>query len=507
MLAIYLRELFVRRRVVALMICIILITSGNFIYAVHSLSSYESITTIYVAEKTIISPLMEGTAVSGSVSDQAESAKELIFSPKIMNQLLDQSGLADKDVTPIGRERIMDRMKERMDIDNLGSTMIRISYNDKVPARAQSVAARAAELFVQEGTQARSEQSEEAFHFIEDQTKDYLEKLTRAEQEIKEFRTANFNARVGTESEVNARIDQLNKDIEATRTALAEAIVKRDSLQSQLNGESENLVVATQESTDRKKIAELESQIETLRMSYQDAHPEVVRIKYQINDLKEDLQRMQEARKHPKTPGSPPDSVTIIDSPVFLQMKTDMIRENTEIASLGKRLQEYQNQLATTMFRGRALSAGDARLAEITRNYDINRELYNDLLRRRENARLSMNLGRTEQGPALKIQDPASLPLQPTGLRLLHILIGSALLTFLLPGLYVAAQLKFDSRIRDPKALSDFSGVPVLSVLPSVITATRVRQVQAEIGGLVAAVGISGIVFVALIIARIYRTY
>jgi hypothetical protein len=114
-----------------------------------------------------------------------------------------------------------------------------------------------------------------------------------------------------------------------------------------------------------------------------------------------------------------------------------------------------------------------------------------------------MNLGRTEKGPALKIQEPANLPLQATGLRLLHLLIAAPLLALLVPGLYVYSRIQLDSRIRSPRELSALSGMPVLSVLPAPMTSKRALAIQREVGALTAAAGISGFIFLAFVIARI----
>ena len=42
--------------------------------------------------------------------------------------------------------------------------------------------------------------------------------------------------------------------------------------------------------------------------------------------------------------------------------------------------------------RSRRIAASESALAELTRDYEVNRDIYQDLLKRRENARVSMNL-------------------------------------------------------------------------------------------------------------------
>ena len=70
---------------------------------------------------------------------------------------------------------------------------------------------------------------------------------------------------------------------------------------------------------------------------------------------------------------------------------------------------------AEELARSRRIAASESALAELTRDYEVNRDIYQDLLKRRENARVSMNLDRASRGLTFRIQDPATMPLRPTG--------------------------------------------------------------------------------------------
>jgi polysaccharide chain length determinant protein (PEP-CTERM system associated) len=488
-------ELFVERRTVVIMFVAVLLASAVAGLWVHKIGSYASATTIFVEEQKIISPLTQGMAATADVKDQGRIAKELIFGQRIMTQLVEVSGLGKEATTAIERDNVMLGIQRRMKIVNISSNLIRIEYKDADPKRAQLVAQRAAELFVSEGTDKRIEESREAFQFIEAQTGEYLEKLTEAEGRLKEFRSQNIDARVGTEAEVGARITKLQQDIDATRTALADAEVRRDSLEKQLSGEAEIAVVATREGQYRERIGQLQNQIDELRLNYLDTHPEIVRLKYQIEDL---TAAMKEAHDNRAKPGSGGADNATITSPLYMQLRTDHLRVKTEIDSLKGRLSEYRRQLATELDRGRRVNVGEATLAEITRDYEVNRDIYHDLLRRRENARVSMNLGRTEQGPAFRVQEPANLPVQRTGLRLGHVLFAGILLSLAIPVLFVIAKLKLDPRIRQAAQITSQLKLPLLASVPRHLGTADILALRREMGGL-AALAIIGIgIFVLL---------
>ncbi len=488
-------ELFVERRTVVIMFVAVLLVSAVAGLWVHKIGSYASATTIFVEEQKIISPLTQGMAATADVKDQGRIAKELIYGQRIMSQLVEVSGLGKEATSAIERDNVMLGIQRRMKIVNISSNLIRIEYKDTDPKRAQVVAQRAAELFVSEGTDKRIEESREAFQFIEAQTGEYLEKLTEAEGRLKEFRSQNIDARVGTEAEVGARITKLQQDIDTSRTALADAEVRRDSLEKQLSGEAEIAVVATREGQYRERIGQLQNQIDELRLNYLDTHPEIVRLKYQIDDL---TAAMKEAHDNRSKPGAGGAGNATITSPMYLQLRTDLLRVKTEIDSLKGRLSEYKRQLATELDRGRRVNVGEATLAEITRDYEVNRDIYHDLLRRRENARVSMNLGRTEQGPAFRIQEPANLPVQRTGLRLGHVLLAGILLSLAIPALFVIAKLKLDPRIRHAAQITNQLKIPLLAAVPRHLGAADMLALRREMGSL-AALAIIGIGFFILL--------
>jgi polysaccharide chain length determinant protein (PEP-CTERM system associated) len=488
-------ELFVERRTVVIIFVAVLLVSAVAALWVHKIGSYVSATTIFVEEQKIISPLTQGMAATADVKDQGRIAKELIFGQRIMSQLVEVSGLGKGATTAIERDNVMLGIQGRMKIVNISSNLIRIEFKDADPKRAQMVAQRAAELFVSEGTDKRIEESREAFQFIEAQSAEYLEKLTEAEDRLKEFRSQNLDARVGTEAEVGARVMKLQQDIDTTRTALADAEVRRDSLEKQLSGEAEIAVVATREGQYRERIGQLQNQIDELRLNYLDTHPEIVRLKYQIEDLTAALKEAQDNRGKPGSGGAQSATIT---SPMYMQLRTDLSRIKIEIDSLQGRLSEYKRQLGTELDRGRRVNVGEAALAVITRDYEVNREIYHDLLRRRENARVSMNLGKTEQGPAFRIQEPANLPVQRTGLRLIHVILAGIVLSLAIPVFFVIAKLKLDPRVRHAALIVSQLKLPLLATVPRHMSTTDILALRREIGGL-AAVAIIGLgIFVLL---------
>ena len=444
--------------------------------------SFTSSATVYVEEKNIIQPLMQGAAVATDVKDRAKIAKEVIFGRKIMTQVLEQAGWLQGNMTDIQKEKLLDAVKARTSVLNAGQNLIKIEYRDPSPERAYKTAEKFTELFISSSLGTQSDESQSAYEFIDSQVKEYHTKLQDAEQGLKDFRTKNVDARPGTEAEVSARINTLEATIEKSTLELKEAQIKQASLEKQLSGEVIVTASLTREGQHLSRIAELQAQLETLKLTYLDTYPDVVRIKHQIEDLKETVAQLQGGREQARNSAKEGGQVYIDEgvrmNPLYQQMKSELFNTKTNIETLTSRLSETKLILKTELERARRIHGGEADMAELTRDYEVNRDIYQDLLRRRENARVSKNLNRDKQGLTIRIQDPAILPLQPSGIRFIHFVLGGLLLGLISPpGLIYSLQL-VDPRIRVSSLISDKLSLPVLAEVPHLATPGEIATIS-----------------------------
>src|SRR5690606_13821217 len=103
------------------------------------------------------------------------------------------------------------------------------------------------------------------------------------------------------------------------------------------------------------------------------------------------------------------------------------------IETLASRYENTKRSLEEQMELGKRVQGYEARLAELNRDYEVNREIYADLTRRRESARVSMNLDREQKGLTMRIDEPPYVPHKPSGLQFVHFAIGGPILALLLP--------------------------------------------------------------------------
>jgi len=427
--------------------------------------SYVASTSIIVDEKNIIEPLMKGAAVPTEMADRNRNAREVILGGRVMNQVLERGGwLANRPA--LEREALIEQIKARTTITPVGRDVIKIDYRDSDQDRTLLVTKAFAELFIQEMVAEKESETRSAFDFIDKQAQEYQRKLMSTEEELRQLRSSSLDARPGSDIELSARLIALNTRIENTTLELREAEMKRASLERQVNGEAEVTVLATREGQFRARIAELQAKLDTLRLSFYDTHPDVVQLKNQIQDLRAEASAQRERREKAKPSERMEPDETVVNNPVYQQLRRELLQNQLSIDALKARIADAQRLLQEEVNRGKSLHSGDARLVELTRDDQINREIYQDLLRRRERARVSVSMDSDRQGSNFKILEPARSSPSPNAPRFWQFVLGGFVLGVLIPLGLLFARLQFDPRVRLASAISERHKVPVAAIVP-----------------------------------------
>lgn len=468
---------------------------------------YTASTTILVEDKKIIQPLMQGAAVATDVADRARLARDVIFGRKIMSQVLEDAGWMQDNPSPTEQEKIIDNLIRQTKISSIGRDLIRIEYKDIYPERAFKTAKRYADIFIAESLSAKAAESQAAFDFIDKQTEEYHKKLTNAEEQLKEFRSANLDARPGSDSDIGTRLSALQLRIEQASQELKEMQTKKNSIEKELSGEAEVATVLSREGQYRARIGELQSQRETLLLNYHETYPDIIRIKHQIEDLNQAIVEDRQRREAAKAAGKITIDENVVNNPMYQQLKRDLSQTKISIDTLVARIVEAKRQLQTEIDLGKRVHGGEATLAELTRDYQVNRDIYQDLLKRRENARVSMNLDKEKQGLNIKIQEPAALPLQPTGIRFVHFILGGFILGIAVPFGLLYAKIELDRRVMMGWVIAEKCKLPLLAEVPHLWSPADLQETRRGLAWQYVAIVATILIIVGISTLHVVRTY
>lgn len=419
---------------------------------------YTASATIVFDEKNIIQPLMLGAAVPTEIADNAKIAREVIFSRKVMNQVLAEGGWLADNPSPEQREDIITHIKKQTKVSSVGTSLVKVEYQDSDPERAYRVTKKYADLFVAENLGTKVRESESAFHFIDAQVKEYQTKLAAAEGRIRQFRAAGLES---PSSREGRRTESLPVRVEQTRMELQEAETRRQSLEKQLSQEMESALVYSREREYRDRLTAAQTQLSALRLQYRDTYPDIVRLKSEIQELQQLI--AAERKRHPEQAAMSEASSSFHNQ----QIKTELGQTKTRIDTLSARLATLQRQAAES---DEVRRQGGTTLAELMRNYEVTQATLDDLLKRRENARVSMSLDRDKQGLSLRVTDEPAVPLTPSGPTFGYFAAGGLLLGLLLPLVLIYGKNQMDGRLRSGSTIVAKLNVPVVAAVPHLAT-------------------------------------
>jgi len=179
---------------------------------------------------------MKGAAVATETADRNRNVREVILGCRILGQVLERAGWLADHPTVLEQEGLIERIKARTTVTPVGRDVIKIEYRDNDQERTLFVTKTFADLFIQEMVAEKETETRSAFDFIDKQAREYQQKLTVAEEQLRQLRSSNLDSRPGSDTELSARLIALNTRIENTTMELREAEMKHASLERQVNG-------------------------------------------------------------------------------------------------------------------------------------------------------------------------------------------------------------------------------------------------------------------------------
>lgn len=434
---------------------------------------YESGAVLFVDEKKISQMLLEGkAAVTGLGADPMDMVTERITSVEFLEDVVVEAQLVKNPDDRLAIRSLAGGIGSRIDVQDIGRNYLKVTYTDPDPAQAHKLATVIAKSIISNSLQTKRGESKDAYAFIEQQVESYRAKLQAAEDRLKEFKSQYTD---GTEGSSGQRITQLRKDIEDLTLEAQVARARRDELRNQISRESQVISQNFRANVYRERLNEAQSRLDTLRLSYQDTYPDIVSLKFQIEDLKRAITEAETGGGVQSSAGSP-------INPVYQQMRSSLTEAEVNVRTLEMRLGSSRNSLREEESRSKRSAEVDARQVELTRDYDVTRGLYEDMLQRREKARVSMALDDAGQSAAFKITQPAQLPTKPAGLTFIHIFSAAPVIAILAPLLLIGAFIHLDPRVRFTARVQEAlpSDLAILAVIPHTVSPYERRISRGE---------------------------
>ncbi|MYM71701.1 chain length-determining protein [Duganella sp. FT134W] len=424
---------------------------------------YQTTARVFVDTQSILKPLLAGMTSMPNIEQQVSIMSRTLLSRPNVERVMRMVDLDLGARTPREQQQQLDELMNKIRINGTGNLDIyTITYNHRNPRIVRDVVQSLLTIFVEGSFKGKSGDTRKAVQFIDDQIKLYEDKLSAAENSVKEFRLKNNGLLPRQGTDYSSQLMQSSDALSAARLELAEAEQARNAISNQITGDEPilgaDLNPAAIDNPDLDgRISALNKNLDALRMQYTELHPDIVAAKRLVAQL--EARKVEESKlKQNSDPGKN-------YSPMLQQLKVAQTEAEARVAAISARVQEYTLRHQRLLSQANAVPEIETELAQLNRDYQINKENYEKLIGRREAAKLSGDLSSTTEMMSFKIIDPPTVPLTPIGpnrVLLYSITLGAALLT----GVAVALLI---SQVRptflSPQELRDRSGLPVLGTI------------------------------------------
>ncbi len=461
--------------ITAWMVCI-----GGWFYVATIPDVYVSSGRLYVDTASMLRPLLQGLAVDTNIRSEIQIMQQTLLSRPNLQKVARMTDLDITATTPDQMERLLTRLDDKTTVSANGGNLFKVSFEDGDPVRARDVVDALLTIFVEGNLGQSRNDMDEAQRFITKQIKDYERQLEQAEQRLANFRQQNFDVLPGAAG-YHGRVERAESALVAAENALNSAVTQEAGLKRELASVPEliggvsNIGVGSGPPSDTTlRIIEIEAQVAELLTRFTEKHPDVVIAQRRLKALEAKNEReLEAALQNELTLGEEEVSESGVPNPLHTQLQLRLIEQQSIIQINQRRVDQIKGQIDELERLRSNVPAVEAELKKLNRDYGIIKTNYDELLKRRESARISQDREVSAEPVQFRVVDPPEIPALPDGPNR-----GLFLTVVLIAGLGAGVGLSWvmifiQDTFHDASNLGAAFAIPVLGTVTAVQDLTK----------------------------------
>ncbi len=382
---------------------------------------YTSSTLVLVEQPTVPKDLIK-PVITDDLNQRMASMKAQILSRSRLESIIKKFDLYPQERHTTHMEDLVEKFKAAIDVEliqpmpgsiNHEPPGFNVSVTFDNPQLAQQICQEITSMFMEQNATVRVAQSNKTTQFLTEQLNEAKAKLEEQDKRLAEFKAEHLVSMPEQEQTNITLLGGMNTQLDATTQALTRAQQDKslnETLLANLEANWKAAQVGQQNpETQEQELAALQQQLSALLAKYTPEHPDVIKVKAQIADLN---RRMAEVPA-PKAAVSGAQAA-LREPPAIQQLRTKVKQDEFTILDLTKRQSQIQDQIRALQGRLQASPVVEQQLKELTRSYQTASDIYNDLLKKRENSAMATDLEHAQQGENFKVLDAPSLPTSPS---------------------------------------------------------------------------------------------
>ncbi|MGR8929968.1 MAG: GumC family protein [Gammaproteobacteria bacterium] len=517
----YLKILKKRRKF--LIIPLVTIALLSVILAVVLPSVFRSSATILIEEQEIPSELVKST-VTTFADQRIQVISQRIMSRLNLVDIIKKYDLYADDRRSETEETILENMRAAVHVETISADVIDprkgsptkatiafvLSFDDESPAIAQKVTNELTSLFLKENIKSRTQSAENAALFLSEEAKRLKDKIQQLQTTLATFKEKNLHQLPEATKLNQQELTSLENQLLNLDSQERSAQERRFYLEGQLAQIDPN-AFATNSAGNRvfdmkDRLKELQSQYPSLQARYSENHPDLVKIRREIESLQKEIginadintmnaeltEKKAElavllkkyADKHPDVVklqrqikslqqamvGAKQNEYTHVsvepDNPAYITLKSQLEAANSDIKSINytrEQIKKHIEELRTDLLQAPLVEKDYMDLVQELNNTN---QRYQEVSSREMEAQISQQLEIEKKGERFTLIDPPQEPLEPIKPNRIAILfIGLVLATAAGFGTVAIAEA-LDSTIHSERTIANLMGVEPLASIP-----------------------------------------
>lgn len=409
------------------------------------------------------------TPITTSIEQRIRNISDDVLSRTNLEKIVQEFNLYPEQPSMDVR---VDRLRRNITLDVRRSDAFSLAFEHRIPEKAKEVTARLGAVFINENQQMREQLVVGTTNFINSEADRLRKELEEQESAVNLYK-AQHRSELPEQLDANLRtVDQMRRELEAGMLRYASLQERKGNLEKQM-GEWEIIAFAdtlpgVSGSPTHKIIGGVglegrRRELESLLRQYSPKHPDVIRLKREIEALEAQAATATESGE----PGTKTASTGLSLKDMLASQLDDL---KLEMTSLRSKNEMIRSQIASYQVRIDNTPLRSIELSKITRVYDITLRKYQDLQGKSLESQISENMERKEKGERFQVIDPANLPQMPVGPNRVRIIVAG--LALALAAGFGAAFVRetLDTSFKRAEELRDNPNLPLLATIPAIIT-------------------------------------
>ena len=342
-----------------------------------------------------------GINVGGVSSASPENYMELMKSREVLEPIMAQVDMPEEDKEKLTTE---DFIKKYLEITNTNKTdLINIAAYGKTPEEAQMISQSVADNFLTLMTNLNKEDNSSTLKFLNDRMSIAKEEMETAENKLQAYQQE--KGIYSPDDQAKALIDRLSaydKNIAQLEAQEQANSAKLQDVTGQLEQQNSSLLeynISDNDAIMNLRTAIVNKQVELvgLQQRYTEEHPDVIRAREELAELKKSLDREIQSAVNSKSATLTPVQGNLLMEKV--QTETEKAVTSASLDALKAKQQEAEGNIST-------LSADSVEYMRLLRDQTITSEVYTNLVKAYENTRIQ----EAQESMDIQIIDAANLP-------------------------------------------------------------------------------------------------